>query len=69
MLCIDEHQHKHYIKYDENLRYDNLFMDFSGKYIFIKYNPDKFIDKYNTSKKSIFSNKNGFIRKQHKKTY
>ena len=52
MLCIevDENQHKKYIKENENNRYDDLFMDFSGKYIFIRYNPDKFIDKYGTSK-------------------
>ena len=29
-------------------------MDFSGKYIFIRYNPDKFIDKYNSSKNPFF---------------
>ena len=48
MLCIviDENQHKSYIKQNENIRYDDLFMDFSGKYIFIGYNPDKFNDKY-----------------------
>ena len=44
MLCIeiDENQHKGYKKEDESSRYDNLFMDFSGKYIFIRYNPDKY---------------------------
>ena len=43
MLCIeiDENQHKNYIKYDENMRYDNLFIDFNGKYIFTKYNQAK----------------------------
>jgi hypothetical protein len=52
MLCIeiDENQHKEYLTYDENIRYDNSFMDFSSKYIFIRYNPNRFIDKYNTSK-------------------
>ena len=46
MLCIeiDEHQHKSYIKHDEDQRYDDLFMDFSGKYIFIRYNPDPYKD-------------------------
>jgi len=36
MLCIeiDEDQHKSYIKEHEKARYDDLFMDFSGKYIF-----------------------------------
>ena len=56
MLCIevDEHQHKNYIKQNENNRYDDLFMDFSGKYVFIRYNPDKFIDKYGKSKNPMF---------------
>jgi hypothetical protein len=56
ILCveIDENQHKKYIKTSENVRYDDLFMDFSGKYIFIRYNPDKFIDKYNKSKNPFF---------------
>ena len=59
MLCIeiDENQHKYYIKSDENNRYDDLFMDFSGKYIFIRYNPDKFIDKYNKCKNPFFNNR------------
>ena len=57
MLCIeiDEEQHKYYIKKDEDNRYDDLFMDFSGKYIFIRYNPDKFKDKYNKSKNPFFN--------------
>ena len=56
MLCIeiDENQHKSYIKESETSRYDDLFMDFSGKYIFIRYNPDKFIDKYHISKHPFF---------------
>ena len=56
MLCIeiDEDQHKSYIKQNEQHRYDDLFMDFSGKYIFIRYNPDKFIDKYKQSKHPYF---------------
>ena len=56
MLCVevDENQHKNYIKQNENNRYDDLFMDFSGKYIFIRYNPDKFTDKYGKSKNPMF---------------
>ena len=56
MLCIeiDEDQHKRYIKEQEVHRYDDLLMDFSGKYIFIRYNPDKFIDKYKVSKNPYF---------------
>ena len=46
MLCIevDENQHKGYDRRDEEDRYDNLFMDFSGKYIFVRYNPDPYKD-------------------------
>lgn len=44
LLCveIDEHQHKSYDVLDEERRYNNLFMDFSGKYVFIRYNPDSY---------------------------
>ena len=51
---IDEHQHRNYIKYDETIKYDNLFTYFSGKDIFIRYSPDKFTDEYNTSKNPFF---------------
>jgi hypothetical protein len=63
MLCIevDEQQHKNYIKQDESDRYDDLFMDFSGKYIFIRYNPDKFKDKYNTTKNPHFETRMGAL--------
>ena len=56
MLCVevDEDQHKSYIKDDECIRYDDLFMDFAGKYIFIRYNPDKFKDKYGQMKNPLF---------------
>lgn len=56
MLCIeiDEDQHKSYIKANESIRYDDLFMDFSGKYIFLRYNPDKFVDKYGKCKNPFF---------------
>jgi hypothetical protein len=64
MICVgfDEQQHKNDIKYAENIKYDNLFLDFSGKYIFIRYNPDKFVDKYNTSKNPFYQRNNGFLR-------
>ena len=44
LLCIeiDENQHKYYNKEDESNRYNDLYMDYSGKYIFIRYNPDKY---------------------------
>ena len=44
LLCIevDENQHKGYNNSDEELRYDDLYMLHSGKFIFIRFNPDKF---------------------------
>lgn len=47
MLCIetDEDQHKKYDKNDEIFRYNDIYSYFSGKYIFIRYNPDPYINK------------------------
>jgi hypothetical protein len=44
LLCIetDEYQHKSYDKADEEIRYDDLFMLHGGKFIYIRFNPDKF---------------------------
>ena len=40
----DENQHKPYNKMDEEIRYDDLYMTHSGKWIYIRFNPDKYID-------------------------
>lgn len=52
LLCIevDEFQHKRYDKDYEEIRYDDLYMAFSGKYIFIRFNPDEYVDKYGNRK-------------------
>jgi hypothetical protein len=44
LLCIevDENQHNKYETYDEEIRYDDLYMLHGGKFIFIRFNPDKF---------------------------
>lgn len=65
MLCIevDENQHKYYIKEHEANRYNDLFMDFSGKYIFIRYNPDKYIDKFSKSKNPMFDTRMEVLEK------
>lgn len=46
LLCIetDENQHKYYDKENEEIRYDDLYMIHGGKFIFIRFNPDKFKD-------------------------
>jgi len=37
LLCVDvdENQHRYLIKSDESNRYEDLFMDLSGKYIYL----------------------------------
>jgi len=44
LVCIetDEFQHRRYNKDDETDRYDDLYMIHSGKFIFIRFNPDKY---------------------------
>jgi len=55
LLCIetDEFQHKYYKKSDEELRYDDLAMIHGGKFIFIRFNPDKFINHIGKKKNTI----------------
>ena len=47
LLCIetDEEQHRSYDKDKERIRYDDLYMVFSGKWIFIRFNPDSYMIK------------------------
>jgi len=42
MLAVetDEFAHKGYDKTNEEIRYDDLYMIHSGKWIFIRFNPD-----------------------------
>jgi hypothetical protein len=51
LLCIetDENQHKGYDEKDEKVRYDDLFMLHGGKFLYIRFNPDKFKDKNDKS--------------------
>jgi len=37
-------------------------MDFSGKCVFIQYNPDKLIDNYNISKNPFFQKRIGLLK-------
>ena len=57
MLAIetDEYQHKYYDKIDEENRYNDLFMAYSGKWIFIRFNPDKYINKDGKNKNPLIS--------------
>ena len=55
MLCVevDEFQHKYYDKEDEEARINDLFMVHSGKWIFIRFNPDNYKKNNETIKTSI----------------
>lgn len=54
LLCIetDEFGHSKYDAKDEEIRYNDLYMIHSGKWVFIRFNPDKrginIIDKLHT---------------------
>ena len=41
----DEFGHHRYDSYDEEIRYDDVFMIHSGKWLFIRFNPDSNISK------------------------
>jgi len=46
----DENQHKSYNAMDEETRYDDLFMAFSGKWVYLRFNPDKYKDRHGKGK-------------------
>jgi hypothetical protein len=66
LLCIevDENQHKKYVKVDEEIRYDDLFMIHGGKFIFIRFNPDKFINKLGTKKNPYMKKRMEYLQKE-----
>jgi len=47
LLCVetDENQHKRHEDNYEEIRYDDLYMIHGGKFIFIRFNPDKYTNK------------------------
>ena len=61
MLCIehDEGQLNNYIQINEESRYNDLFMDFNGVYIyiFIRYNPDSYRDENGNKRNPLFDKK------------
>ena len=46
----DENQHKSYDTMDEEIRYHDLCMAYSGKWIYIRFNPDKYKSKNGKNK-------------------
>ena len=73
MLAIetDEHQHRSYDAEDEENRYDDVFVGaHSGKWIFIRFNPDAYTDSKGKKRKGMFDSKglqNGDEVKRRKK--
>jgi len=49
----DEFAHASYDKKDEEIRYDDLYMIHSGKWIFIRFNPDGDIDMFDKLEKLV----------------
>jgi hypothetical protein len=47
----DEFGHRDYDEHDEEVRYDDLYMIHSGKWIFVRFNPDDNYDKTNIEDK------------------
>jgi hypothetical protein len=54
-IDTDENQHKPYDKMDEETRYDDLYMAFSGKWIYIRFNPDKYRNKKGETKNPMIA--------------
>ena len=46
----DENQHKSYDTMSEETRYDDLFMAHSGKWMYVRFNPDKYVSNQGKSK-------------------
>ena len=53
MLAIetDEHQHRSYDPKNEEIRHDDVYMHYSGKWIWIRFNPDSYKDKNGVGQK------------------
>jgi hypothetical protein len=60
LICVetDEHQHLNYDKKDEVDRMNDLFMAYGGKFIFIRFNPDKYKEHGRTKNPSLGSRLN-----------
>ena len=60
----DENQHKSYNAMDEQVRYDDLYMAFSGKWVYVRFNPDKYRDAKGKSKNPTIATRLDALHKQ-----
>ncbi len=58
----DEHQHNSYD--DEEIRYNDLYMHFSGKWIFIRFNVNRFYDNKKRYRQTKFNNRLERLRQE-----
>lgn len=63
VIETDENQHKSYDQMDEQTRYDDLFMAHSGKWIYIRFNPDKYKTRAGVSKNPHISTRLEVLKK------
>ena len=66
LLCIetDENQHRSYDKTDEEIRYDDVMMLHGGKFVYIRFNPDKYKDKNGKSMNPMLYTRLPVLRKE-----
>jgi hypothetical protein len=55
VIETDENQHHSYSVMDEETRYDDLYMAFSGKWVYIRFNPDKYVAKNGKNKNPMLA--------------
>jgi hypothetical protein len=60
----DENQHKRYDEMDEETRYDDLYMAHSGKWIYIRFNPDKYINAEGVRKNPMIATRLETLKKE-----
>ena len=66
LLCIevDENQHKSYSESNEEIRYNDLYMIHSGKFIFIRFNPDTYINSNGTKKNNCMKSRMTYLENE-----
>ena len=60
----DENQHKSYDQMDEEIRYHDLEMIHGGKCIYIRFNPDKYINKKGKRKNPMIATRLHHLKKE-----
>jgi hypothetical protein len=67
VIETDENQHKSYDQMDEESRYNDLVMAFSGKWVYIRFNPDKYVNKKGVNKNPMIASRLVELQREIKK--